>query len=125
VARLETLAMPFPAPGGLTLWDDMNADGQHTLVPPAPNSRTAVPAIGDEATTINGLPVAGPGSLYVDSDWNGDDSTPLPTLWQTSGHEITAATPPGTGTLTVATASASGGSPSDCLTTVANIVAIA
>jgi hypothetical protein len=120
-----TLALPFPAPGGLTLWDNIGADGQHTLVPPGVDSRSAVLSMSDEATTINGVPVAGPASPYVDSDWNGNDSNPLPELWDTTGHEITAATPPGMPTLTVAVASASGAAPFDCLTTVANIVMIA
>lgn len=109
-----SLLLPGAAPGVLTLWDTIGADGQ------IGNSRTANAGIADEITTINAVPISGPGSLANDSDWNGGDSTPLPQLWDTKGHNITAATPLGTTTLDVSIASASGGS--DCLTPVANIV---
>jgi hypothetical protein len=117
------LAVPgAPAPGGLSLWDNIGADGQHTLG--VPTSRTAVMSMANETTTINGLPVAGPGSPYNDSDWKGNDSNPIPSLWDTTGHEITAATPPGTALLTV-TIGNGGLLPFDCLTPVANILLLA
>ena len=117
------LAIPAPgAPGGLTHWDNIGADGQHTLG--GPTSRSAVLSMANEMTTINGVPIAGPGSPYNDSDWNGNDSNPIPSLWDTTGHEITAATPPGTGLLTV-TIGNGGLVPFDCLTPVANVLMVA
>ena len=110
------LTLPAPAPGGSTLWDNIGADGQHGF------SRMGVPGVANEDTTINGVPVAGPGSDGNDSDWNGNDSTPIPSLWDTTGHDITSATPPGTATLKVSVAGPSG-SGVDCLTPVANVVA--
>ena len=79
------------------------------------------PGVANEDTRINGVPVAGPGSDSNDSDWNGDDSTPIPSLWDTAGHDITSATPAGTATLKVSVAGPSG-SGVDCLTPIANVV---
>jgi hypothetical protein len=110
------LPLPAPTPPGVTLtkWDSIAADGQHGT------SRTAMGPVSDETTVINGIPVAGPGSPYNDSDFNGGDSTPLPSLWDTTGHAINFA--PGTPALMVANASASAGLPTDCITGVANVV---
>jgi len=108
------LLLPSAAPGSFTLWDEIGADGQHGA------SRTSTLSVSNEVTKVNGVVVAGPGSTYVDGDWNGEDSTPLPSLWDTAGHEIDAAVPAGTTSLTVHIAST--GSPVDCLTTVVNLV---
>src|SRR5712691_2271406 len=109
------LALPVPASGGSTLWDNIGADGQRGL------SRMSFPGVANEDTRINGVPVAGPGSDSNDSDWNGDDSTPIPSLWDTAGHDITSATPAGTATLKVSVVGPSG-SGVDCLTPIANVV---
>ena len=77
--------------------------------------------MSDERTTILGVPVAGPGTTYTDSDWNGNDSNPLPSLWDTTGHAFQA--PVFSPVLTVTVTSVSGIFPTDCLTPVANIVA--
>ncbi len=109
-----TLRLLVPAPGTQTLFDNIGADGQHG------SSRKAVVTLADEVTTINSVRIAGPGSSYVDSDWNGSSGFPLPQLWDDTGHDITAATPRGTTSLNVAIKGS--GSPYDCLTTVANVV---
>jgi hypothetical protein len=109
-----TLNLPSPAPGTQTLFDNIGADGQHGT------SRTAVAGYSNEATTINSVRIAGPGSPYVDSDWNGSSGFPLPQLWDDTGHDITAATPRGTTSLNVAIRNS--GTAYDCLTTVANVV---
>lgn len=113
-----TLTLPGTATGKLTLLDNIGADGQEG------NSRKAVAGNGDEQTTINGVHIAGPGSNAVDSDWNGSSGKPLPQLWDDTGHDIMAATPKGTTALNVDIYIT--GSPAyvDCMTTVANIVAV-
>ena len=102
-----TLPLPAPTPPGVTITksDGTAADGQHGT------SRTAVPGVSGETTTINGIPIAGPGSAYNDSDFNGGDTGPLPSLWDTTGHEINF--PSGTPALMVANASAGGALPTD------------
>jgi hypothetical protein len=109
-----TLVLPGVALGGLTTWDTIGADGQHGY------SRSAFAGLADEATTINGVLVSGPGSPYNDSDWNGIDSLPVPSLWDTAGHDISAAVPAGTASLAVTTGSSSSGG--DCLNLGANLV---
>jgi hypothetical protein len=109
-----TLLLPANASGTLTLWDNIGADGQF-----GPRGRSANSA-SDEATSINGVAVAGPGGLNNDSDWNGSSGFPLPQLWDDTGHDITSATPAGTDTLAV-TITTSPGPSLDCLTTVANV----
>ncbi|HEY2858447.1 MAG TPA: hypothetical protein VGJ21_08530 [Terracidiphilus sp.] len=110
------LALPVVPSGKRMLLDNIGADGQH----PTTTSRDAALSISDEATSINGVPVAGPGSDYVDSDWNGSSGLPLPELWDDTGHDITQVNPNGGNTLDVVIKSAL--APADCLTPVANIV---
>jgi hypothetical protein len=97
------------------LWDNIGADGQHGSA-----ARTAAASISDETTTINGFPVAGAGSMYLDSDWNGSAGLPVTQLWDDTGHDITAAAPPGTVNLNVVINSVL--LSADCLTPVANVV---
>ena len=101
--------------GRTTLFDNIGADGQHGFARNAFNV-----GIADETTTINGWPVAGPGSNYSDSDWNGSSGLPLPELWDDTGHNITAATPQGTTALNIRINQV--GSAADCLSLVANVV---
>jgi hypothetical protein len=97
--------------------DNIGSDGKHSVL----GSREATLTIGDETTTINAFPVAGPaGSNYVDSDWNGSAGLPVTQLWDDTGHDITAAAKPGTVALNVSVFA--GGPPADCLTPVANVV---
>jgi hypothetical protein len=104
-------------PGTHAHWDEIGVDGQKG------SSRTATGA-GTETTTVDGRPgaaapvtVAGPGSAANDSDWNGNDSTPLPSLWDTRGHEITDAMTSGDTTVRVSTTA-----PGDCITFAANLL---
>lgn len=110
-----SLILPTAASGTLTLFDNIGADGQQGT------SRKAVAGVADEITKINGKLVAGPGSLYNDSDWNGSSARPLPQLWDDTGHDITVATPSGTINLNITIAN-KGEKLFDCMTPVANIV---
>jgi hypothetical protein len=107
-----SLTLPKAAPGNATFWDNIGADGQHGI------SRIEDPSY-DDITNINGLAVAGYGSIYNDSDWNGSAGLPLPQLWDDTGHNVTVATPMGTTSLNVTFYSQN-----DCLTPVANVVAV-
>jgi len=109
-----SLILPTTATGALTLWDNIGADGQQG------KSRTSL--FAKETTTINGHVVAGPGSTYNDSDWNGSAGYPLPQLWDDTGHDITTATPSGTTQLNITFKTNS--STPDCLTPVANVVEV-
>ncbi len=113
-----TLTLPAAATGKLTLLDNIGADGQEGT------SRLAKPGNADEQTTINGVHIAGPGSNAVDSDWNGSSAKPLPQLWDDTGHDITVATPKGTTALNVDIYITGSPATVDCMTTVANIVAV-
>ena len=106
------LSLIVPTTGGPVLWDNIGADGQVGF------SRTAGPE-AQETTTINGVPIAGPGigAIDSDSDWNGSAASPLPQLWDDTGHDITAAGPQGTTSLDVFFTS-----PADCWNTVVNVV---
>jgi hypothetical protein len=108
------LTLPAAATGTLTLWDNIGDDGQ------IGTSRTAVPGVSLETTTINAVAISGgAGALDNDSDWNGSSGFPLPQLWDDTGHDITKATPAGTAVLNVAFA-ANG----DCLNAIANVVEV-
>jgi len=113
------LALPVAPTGKRTLLDNIGADGQHVSTA----SRLDVTSMSDETTTINGVPVAGPGSDYVDSDWNGSSGLPVAELWDDTGHNITnviqnAAGAPMNLNIVIHSALA----PADCLTPVANVV---
>ena len=107
-----TLNLINPTNGGAVLWDNIGADGQVGA------SRLAAVGTPDETTTINGVPIAGPGigAIDSDSDWNGSAAFPLPQLWDDTGHDITAAAPAGTVALNVSFTS-----PGDCWNTVVNV----
>lgn len=110
-----SLTLPVATTGKLTLFESIGADGQHGA------GRTAVASVSDERTVINSVHIAGPGSAYNDSDWNGSSGEPLPELWDDVGHNITAATPSGTTVLNI-TITNGGVNPYDCMTPVANVV---
>jgi hypothetical protein len=106
-----TNVLTFPAAGPVK-WDNITADGQKGA------GRSATAGTADESTYLDGVQVAGPGSPANDSDQNGNDSTPVPSLWDTRGHEVSGI---GTdGDIFVSISSASFGL--DCLSAVANIV---
>lgn len=110
-----TLVLPF-AGGASTILDNIGADGQHSIGP----SRTPNVLETDETTAINGFPIAGWGSPYLDSDWNGSSGLPVPELWDDTGHDITDAAK-GMAALNVVIFNIGAGA-SDCLATVANVV---
>lgn len=77
---------PMPNPISEAVWGQSTCDGQ---------SGAGYTAFGaDEVTRINGSPVAGPGSTYNDSDFNGSLGRVLPQLFDVSGHDITAEAAP-------------------------------
>lgn len=93
-----------------TRWDNIGADGQWG------SSVSANAATSSETTTVNGVAVAGPGSPYNDSDWNGNAAGPLPQLWDNTAHDISSAAT-GLQLLPIKFTTQA-----DCLTPVANIV---
>ena len=111
-----SLTLPVATTGKLTLLDNIGADGQEGA------SRLAKAGNANERTTINGVNVAGPGSVANDSDWNGSSAKPLPQLWDDTGHDITSATPKGTTVLNFEIQRLGSSSTIDCMTTVANII---
>jgi hypothetical protein len=71
-----------------------------------------IAATPGEVTTLNGRRIAGPGSPAGSGDWNGNVAAPLPKLWDTTTHEVTAAAKSGsTPTILPFTIKA----PNDCL----------
>jgi len=77
-----TLTLTAPTTAGV-LFDNIGADGQTGA------GRAANAGTSGETTTINGVAVAGPGSPYNDSDWNGSSGYPIPQLWDDTGHAFT------------------------------------
>ena len=108
--------LPAATTGALTLFESIGADGQHGVLSGFTGS-----GVDDESTVINNVVVAGPGSTFNDSDWNGSSGFPVPQLWDDVRNNITAATPSGTRTLNVVIAN-QGENTWDCLTPVANVV---
>jgi hypothetical protein len=111
------LTLPAAATGTSTLWDSIGADGQLGV------SRAATQGAG-KTTRINGVIVAGPGGLDPDGDLDGSSGWPLPQLWDDTGHDITTVTPSGTTALKVTIAARPHVSHPDCVTTIANVVAV-
>ena len=103
--------LPTTAPGNQALWDNIGADGQL--------GSSRAPGASNEATTINGVLVAGPGGAVTDSDWDCSSGWPLPQLWDDTGHDISGAVDKGTTGLKVNFHTIS-----DCLTPVANVVSV-
>jgi hypothetical protein len=92
-----------------------------------------------ERTTVsvpnsgNYLYVSGPGSEYHNSDWNGMDGNCLPQLWDTSCHDITPIFSASGASVVALDVEVRNydcdgepcwGGPSDCLTTIANIICV-
>jgi hypothetical protein len=100
------------------LFHNIGADGQAVL-----ESLTADPDISNKVTTINKVAIAGPGALDNDPDWNGTIAGPLPQLWDDTGHDITSAASGTTLTVNISGPAEKSGA-SDCLVTVANVVAV-
>jgi hypothetical protein len=122
-----TLTYTLNLPATLTtdaLWDSIGYDGQ------VGGSRTALAGVYDETTFINGTQVSGPGCTLSfcdsDSDWNGNDGTPIPQLWDDAGHDILAAllVAPGPPPTYATTATIAITSISDCIGTVFNVLAV-
>ncbi|HMR29606.1 MAG TPA: hypothetical protein PKA13_17010 [Geminicoccaceae bacterium] len=108
-----SLPLPKTANGQLAIIDFIGADGQHGFGRPADSNAA------NEVTRINGTAIAGSGSAYRDSDWNGGAGGPLPELWDTTSHVVTSLVKSGATKLDVSF-TAQG----DCLTPVANVVRV-
>jgi hypothetical protein len=107
-------------PGTVTtdaLWDNIGADGQTGGGSPGgardDNAETSL-----ETTTINTVLISGAGGVDNDSDWNGSSGFPVPELWDDKGHDIFSAVSSST------TAEITFSANDDCLTTVANVLAV-
>jgi len=74
-----------PVPSQLTeaRWAQASCDGQTGF------GYTDGANLATTNTFLNGGLIAGPGSMYNDSDFNGAAGKPLPQLYDTSGHEVT------------------------------------
>lgn len=107
------LTLPTAAGGAFARFDSIGADGQYG------RGRLALSGLANEVTRVNGAAVAGPGSPYNDSDWNGALAGPTPQLWDVTSHDVTAQVSRGSTSVRV---SYTGGT--DCLTPVANVVAV-
>ena len=107
--------------GGPITWSSINADGQ------VGSSTAAIPNDFDEQVTINGTQVSGPSTgpttWDTDSDFNGNDASPLPQLWDTRTHDISRVSLGSPPALSVSVTSLSKGPSLDCIETVANITA--
>jgi len=117
-----TLSLPTATNGGQVLFESIGADGQIGSSRTAGNVANDQPDLAAKALQINGAVASGPFSAdYIDfdSDWNGNAGAPLPRLWDDVGHDITAFAPDGTKSLPM-TITTYG----DCLTPVANLVAV-
>jgi hypothetical protein len=123
---------PLPKGGNISnasqaLFLNIGADGQSVLQSLTDNS-----GISDKATMINKVQVAGPpgagGTLDNVPDWDGAVAGPLPQLWDDTAHDITSVVQGG-GNVSSLPVSITGGTDaqggSDCLVTVANVLAIA
>ena len=106
-----TLSLPA-VPTTDALWDNIGADGQAGV------SRYDDPYTSLETTVINGVLIAGAGGLDNDSDWNGSAGLPIPQLWDDTGHGIFTAVDG------LTTAAISFTSNNDCVTTIANVLAV-
>jgi hypothetical protein len=114
-----TLNLPTATTGNQVLFENIGADGQIGA-----SRSVSVPDITAKKTEINGFVEAGPypglsSVIDFDSDWNGNAAAPLPRLWDDVGHDITNAAPAGTTSLAVSVTTHL-----DCLTPVANVVAV-
>jgi hypothetical protein len=111
-------------PGGVkktpVLWDNIGADGQ------TGSGRLVGFGIAKEKTYINDVQIAGPGvdttaNGVTDSDWDGGVGSPLPQLWDDTGHSLpTTAANIGASALAVRFSSA--GASFDCVTPIANVI---
>jgi hypothetical protein len=112
----------FVYPGISARWIHVGADGQ------TGTGYGDVLDLGVETTFFGGLAVAGggfglaPPSLYNDSDWNGSANKPLGQLWDTSGHDVSAAIPPGAAAVGLFHVGPAGGPISDCLVPVCDVL---
>lgn len=104
--------------GGPVIWSSINADGQVGV------STTAEADTADEQVTINGTQVSGPSTGPVtwdtDSDYNGNDASPLPQLWDSRTHDISGVSLASPLSISVTSLSEVG---NDCVEQVANIIA--
>jgi hypothetical protein len=108
-----TYTLNFPViPQYSALWDNIGADGQTGV------SRLDDSIDSAKTTTINGVLIAGAGGQDNDADWNGSAGLPIPKLWDDTGHDITSAV------LYDETAEIEFVTPIDCVTTIANVLAL-
>ena len=94
-------------------YDNIGADGQIGF------GREPTSSTSKEETFVGGTKIAGPGSNYNDSLWNGGVSGPVPQLWDDTAIDLTTAVSPGLTAMAMTHTAAS-----DCITPVANIITV-
>ena len=94
-------------------YDNIGADGQIGF------GRQPTADTSKEETYVGATKIAGPGSVYNDSLWNGGISGPVPQLWDTTAIDLSNTLSSGLTTLALTHTAAS-----DCITPVANVVAV-
>ena len=106
-----TLVRNTPSQGWRALFAEIGADGQT-----GGGHRSFANSAAGETTKFNGTHVAG-GSSNKGSDWDGDDGSPLPQLWDTHIHDVRGLLANTTDNVEITPAGA------DCLSHVANVIA--
>jgi hypothetical protein len=112
----DTLSYTLSLPRAYTAflrYDNIGADGQIGF------GRQPTADTSKEDTFLGATKIAGPGSIYNDSLWNGGVSGPLPQLWDNTSIDLTGNLLSGTVGMALSHFAAS-----DCVTPVANIIAV-
>lgn len=94
-------------------YDNIGADGQIGF------GRQPTANTSKEETFVGGKKIAGPGSTYNDSLWNGGVSGPVPQLWDNTAIDLSGTVSKGLTTMPITHTAAS-----DCITPVANVIAV-
>lgn len=94
-------------------YDNIGADGQIGF------GRQPTADTSKEETFVGATKIAGPSSVYNDSLWNGGVSGPVPQLWDTTAIDLSTTLSPGISTLGLTHTAAA-----DCITPVANVIAV-
>jgi hypothetical protein len=94
-------------------YDNIGADGQIGF------GRQPTSDTSKEETYVGSTKIAGPGSVYNDSLWNGGVSGPVPQLWDTTAIDLTSTVSSGITILPLTHTAAS-----DCITPVANVISV-
>lgn len=112
------LRLPFTSRSAKrVMFHSIGGDGQT-----GPNATSGDANFSTETTVINDLDIAGPGSGWNDSDWNGNSGGPAVRLWDNVIHNVSRSAKRGIGSYLDIRVHGTGtpGTPSDCLITAVN-----